>query len=332
MKSALARRLLLVLCSALALIAVLGLGACGTQQETDSIRIGTMPTEDILPMWVAEQEGLFEDAGVNAEIVVFDSAQGLSAALTAGEVDIAMTDPMRAVKLCESGTDLSLEWITLGATPEQGRFGVLTSADSGITSLADLANGTKGVGLAANTVPEYVFDKLCEQADIDPASIPVSEVASLPDRYGLAAAGQLDAAALPASMLALGQASGMVLLADDTTGENVSQSVMVVRDAYNTGEGVKTLAAVREVWDEAASQINADPEKYRMLLVEKANLNEQVASSYVICEYPMACTAQGEPAYPPAELIEPVLSWMSAKGYVTKNVSYDESNGSFVIS
>lgn len=37
-----------------------------------------MPTEDILPMWVAEQEGLFEKAGVNAEIVVFDSAQGLS--------------------------------------------------------------------------------------------------------------------------------------------------------------------------------------------------------------------------------------------------------------
>ena len=283
-------------------------------------------------MWVAEQEGLFEDAGVNAEIVVFDSAQGLSAALTAGEVDIAMTDPMRAVKLCESGTDLSLEWITLGATSEQGRFGVLTSADSGITSLADLANGTKVVGLAANTVPEYVFEQLCVQQGIDPASIPVSEVASLPDRYGLVAAGQLDAAALPASMLALGEASGMVLLADDTTGENVSQSVMVVRDAYNTGEGVKTLAAVREVWDEAASQINADPEKYRVLLVEKANLNEQVAASYVICEYPMARTAQGEPAYPPAELIEPVLSWMSAKGYVTKNVSYDESNGSFVIS
>lgn len=273
MKSALARRLLLVLCSALALVAVLGLGACGTQQETDSIRIGTMPTEDILPMWVAEQEGLFEKAGINAEIVVFDSAQGLSAALTAGEVDIAMTDPMRAVKLCESGTDLTLEWITLGTTPEQGRFGILTSADSGITSLADLANGTKGVGLAANTVPEYVFEQLCVQQDIDPASIPVSEVASLPDRYGLVAAGQLDAAALPASMLALGEASGLVLLADDTTGENVSQSVMVVRDAYNTGEGAKTLDAVRAVWDEAANLINADSEKYRTLLIEKANLN-----------------------------------------------------------
>ncbi len=332
MKSALTRRILPILCSILALVAVLSLGACGSQQQAGSIRIGTMPTEDILPMWVAEEEGLFEDAGVNAEIVVFDSAQSLSAALTAGEVDIAMTDPMRAVKLCESGTDLSLQWITLGATAQQGRFGVLTSADSGITSLADLASGTKGVGLAANTVPEYVFDKLCEQANIDPASIPVSEVASLPDRYGLVAAGQLDAAALPASMLALGQASGLVLLADDTAGENVSQSVMVVRDAYDTGEGAKTLDAVREVWDEAASQINANPENYRVILVEKANLNEKVADSYPISEYPMARTAQGEPAYPPAELIEPVLSWMSTKGYVTKNVSYDESNGSFTLS
>lgn len=331
MKSALARRLLLVLCSALALVAVLGLGACGTQQDTDSIRIGTMPTEDILPMWVAEQEGLFEKAGINAEIVVFDSAQGLSAALTAGEVDIAMTDPMRAVKLCESGTDLMLEWITLGTTPEQGRFGILTSADSDITSLADLANGTKGVGLAANTVPEYVFEQLCVQQGIDPASIPVSEVASLPDRYGLVAAGQLDAAALPASMLALGEASGLVLLADDTTGENVSQSVMVVRDAYNTGEGAKTLDAVRAVWDEAANLINADSEKYRTLLIEKANLNEQVAATYPISEYPMARNADGNPIHPRSELIEPVLTWMSAKGYVTKNVSYDETDGSFTI-
>lgn len=192
-------------------------------------------------------------------------------------------------------------------------------------------NGSKGVGLAANTVPEYVFEQLCVQQGIDPANIPVSEVASLPDRYGLVAAGQLDAAALPASMLALGQASGMVLLADDTTGENVSQSVMVVRDAYDTGEGAKTLDAVREVWDEAANLINADPEKCRALLIEKANLNEQVAATYPISEYPMARAADGRARLSSCELSSRCFSWMSDKGYVTKSVSYDESNGSFTI-
>lgn len=123
----------------------------------------------------------------------------------------------------------------------------------------------------------------------------------------------------------------MVLLADDTTGENVSQSVMVVRDTYNTGEGAKTLDAVRAVWDEAANLINADSEKYRTLLIEKANLNEQVAATYPISEYPMARNADGNPIHPRSELIEPVLTWMSAKGYVTKNVSYDETDGSFTI-
>lgn len=331
MQSSLSRRSFLVGGAVIA-AAAMGLSGCGKKEQAGAIRIGTMPTEDILPMWVAEQEGMFEEAGVDAEIVVFDSAQSLSAAITAGEVDIAMTDPMRAVKLCESGTPLTMEWITLGTTPGQGRFGLLTSSDSGMRTLSDLIAGNKGVGLAANTVPEYVFDKLCEQAGIDPATIPTSEVASLPDRYGLAASGQLDAAALPASMLSLGEASGMVLIADDTMGDNISQSVMVVRDAYDTGEGAETLEAVRKVWDKAASEINADPERFRMLLVERANLNEKVAETYPICEYPMALTPDGAPAYPPASLVDPVLSWMKAKGYVQGDVSYDESNGSFVIS
>ena len=29
------------------------------------IRIGTLPTEDALPLWVAEQDGLFEKAGLD---------------------------------------------------------------------------------------------------------------------------------------------------------------------------------------------------------------------------------------------------------------------------
>ena len=332
MQSTISRRSFLAVASC-AVVSLAGLSACGSNQKTaNAIRIGTMPTEDILPMWVAEAQGYFKEADVAAEIIVFDSAQNLSAAITAGEVDIAMTDPMRTVKLCESGTELSMEWITLGTTPAQGRFGVMTCAESGMKTLADLQRGEKGVGVAANTVPEYVFDKLCEQAGIDSASIKTSEVASLPDRYSLMSANQLDAAALPGSMLALGEATGMVLIADDSTGENLSQSVMVARKAYKSGDSIKTLDSVRKVWDRAAEAINAEPEKYRSLLVEKANLNEKVANTYPISEYPLSLKADGSNAYPPANLITPQLEWMKKKGYSTKNVAYDEADGSFVIS
>lgn len=332
MSPAISRRSFLATAAAFAAISAAGLSACSSGKKSNSIRIGTMPTEDILPMWVAEAEGFFKEADVDAKIVVFDSAPNLSAAITAGEVDIAMTDPMRTVKLCESGTDLTMEWVTLGMTPQQGPFGVLTSADSGMNSLADLVAGEKGIGVAANTVPEYVFDRLCEQAGIDPSTIRQEEVPSLPERFNLVSTGKLDAAALPGSMLALGKANGMVILADDTTGDNISQSVMVVRKAYNTGDNAETLKRTRKVWDKAASAINAQPEKYRSLLIEKANLNEKVADTYPISEYPISLTSTGENMYPPAELIDPQIEWMKKKGYSKKNVKYDASNGSITVS
>lgn len=331
MHAPLLRRCLTLIVVVFSLIAVLSLSSCSSEEDPVKIRIGTMPTEDILPMWVAEEEGLFEEAGIDVEIVTFDSASALSAAITAGEVDMAMTDPMRAIKLCESGVPVSLEWVTLGTDAQQGVFGVLVSPESGITSLQDLTTSQRGVALAANTVPEYVFDKLCEQQGIDFAIITTHEIASLPDRYGLVAANQIDAAALPNSMLVLGQAADLIVIADDSSGLNVSQSVMIVSDSFNTEQNAELLALVRGVWDIAAAQINADPEKYRELLVEHANLNETVAATYPISVYPMANSSAGEAAHPSASIIEPIIAWMKAKEYLRSDYEYDEATGSFTL-
>ena len=310
-----------------------GCSASSTGQDaaaTPTVRVGTMPTEDILPLWVAEAEDLFASNNVNVEIVTFDSAQTLSAAITAGEVDMAMTDIMRAVKLCEAGTPVEMEWITLGATPEQGRFGILSPADSSVTSLADLQE--YGVAVAANTVPEYVFDKLCEQAGIDPASIEHIETPSLPERFALTASGQYQAAALPNSLLVLGEAQGMTVLADDTQGDNISQSVMVARAAW-AADNASAIEAVARVWDEAVALIDDDPAAYRELLVEKANVNSAVAESYAVSSYPTALAADGTTLVRvPADLVEPVVEWMQQKGYTGATVAYDAETGAFALS
>ena len=310
-----------------------GLSACAGSAGTGAdgtVKVGSMPTEDILPLWVAGRDGLFAKHGVEAEIALFDSAQSLSAAITAGEVAVAMTDPMRTVKLVESGVDLHMEWISLGTDASQGRFGVLAKADARFSTLREMTTvgSSQGVGLAANTVPEYVFDKLCEQAGFDAAAIPVQEVPSLPDRYSLVASGQLAAAALPGSMLALGEANGMVVIADDTQGDNISQSVIVAAHAQVSDA---QLAALRAAWDEAADAINAAPEEFRALLAEKANLNDTIKDSYPISVYPHASAEGGGSAYPPSVLIDPQIEWMKKKGYGGEGVSYNEADGSFAL-
>lgn len=325
------KKLLMCACAALVACGVFTLSGCAQNSQQDaaqesteqaSMRIGTMQTEDSLPFWVAEQEGLYGTNGVSSdvEIVTFQSAQELSTAFAAGEIDAAMTDVQQAAALQLSGVDVQLPWVTMGADASQGRFGIMTCPESGITSLADLAG--KGIGVGSNTVPEYVMDKLMESAGVPDDQIVSEEIKKMPVRYESMVNNQVAAAALPASLLALGESQGMVLLADDTQGENISQSVLAVRTAWLEDGGEATLDLVRDAWNQAVDEINTDHEAYRALLVEKANLPELVADTYAISTYP-------EVALPTKDMVQPVLDWMLDKGYLMEALTYDEGNGTF---
>lgn len=285
-----------------------------------TVKIGTMMTEDFLPGWVAERDGLFGSDTVVA-IETFQSAQELTAALTAGAIDMAMTDPQVSASITAGGTPVELCWIALGATPSQGRFGIQVGPDSDIESVEQLRGASIAVG--SNTVPEFVMCSLLERAGINDGDYTKEEVKKLPVRFEMMSSGKVDAAALPASLLALGESKGCRTIVDDTTGDNLSQSVMVVREDFaDTAEGAAAVQAVRKGWNEAARLIDADPENYRDLLVEKTGLAGSLAAGYPIPEYPVD-------AAPTKEMIQPQLDWMLQRGYLEKQLTYDEQNGIF---
>ena len=104
-KGAMSRRGFIGFASVAALSAV-ALSGCSSESaapEATSMKIGTMQTEDSLPFWVAEQKGFYGDHDVEVEIVTFQSAQELSTAFAAGEIDGAMTDIMVSASLVASG-------------------------------------------------------------------------------------------------------------------------------------------------------------------------------------------------------------------------------------
>ena len=333
--------------------------ASSASTSTDQVVIGTLATEDILPMWVAESEGAFAEGaasasastagengtnaadesstnaanesstnaantstggGANVRVETFQSATELIAAVTSGSVQLAMTDPMVAASIHASGTPVQIEWVTLGTTAAQGRFGIMTADDS-ITSLQQLAGVPVGVG--SNTILEYVMDTLMTRAGVAPEDIEKEELQKLPVRYQAVASGQVKAAALPASLLALGEANGMRVLADDTQGENISQSVMIANSAFaNTEAGAAAIERVKQAWNKCSAEINAAPENYRALLASKANLSSDISSTYKLSEYPQA-------QLPEAQQIDNVLNWMREKGYLTQNLTYNAESGTF---
>lgn len=317
--------------AALLLVSMLAVAGCAAEEEAPTpepaepsesatpgpITIGTLATQDSLPLWVAQEKGYFADAGIeDIEIVTFQSAQELQAAFTAGAVNALMTDIMVATNLHASGTEVVLPTVMLGAETEQGRFAIVAAPGQNFASMADL----KGVpvGTASLTITEYVLDKLMEEAGVAAGDVVKEEVDKMPVRFQLLMGGQLRAASLPEPFVSLAELQGAKVVpgGDDTLAEsNISQSVLCVnREFADTDEGAATVAALLEAWDLAVADINADPNSFRQTLVTQARLPEPLAQSYAVSTYPTA-----EP--PSEEMIQAVLDWMQEKGYLTAEVT-----------
>lgn len=287
-----------------------------SKPTTESITIGTLQTEDFLPMWFAEDKGIFKEKGLEGKvkITVFQSAQELSAALSSGAIDMAMTDIPVAATLSQSGTPMSIAWVTLGSTPSEGRFGIMVGPKSSVKTLAELKGQPVGVG--SGTMLEYVMDKLMLKDGFTDDEIKVEELKKLPVRLQMVLEGKVAAGVFPATLLALGESQGGRVIADDTTGENLSQSIMAARTGYLAEPGVKELVdKVAQAWDEAADKIAADPDAAREVLIKNANLPEPIKANYPLQHYPHA-------ALPQETEVSNVLEWMVKKGYVSEKVTY----------
>jgi NitT/TauT family transport system substrate-binding protein len=161
-----------------------------------------------------------------------------------------------------------------------------------------------------------VLDKLMAAAGVPAGQIKTVEIKKVPVRFEQLMSGGIAAAALPEPFLSLADKTGAKVIADDTTGANISQTVLIFSEKYLNAPG--SAAAVTKllgVWDSAAATINAAPASFRTLLVEKAKLPAPLATSYVVNTYPKA-------QLPTAEEVTSVLDWMTAKGLLKTPLTY----------
>ncbi len=282
--------------------------------EPAAIRLGNLPTEDILPLWVAQKKGMLAKAGVQLQIVPFQSAQERDAAFTAGAIDGFMGDLIAVGELYDARFKTRVVTVCLGATPAEGRFGLVSAPDSGIRRIAQLANVP--VGTSSGTIQEYVLDGLMAEAGIPASEVKKEEIKKVPVRFELLMNNAIKAAALPEPFLSLAVKQGAHLVADDTKGANLSQTVLAFsQDFLAKPEGAEAVERLLGVWDEGAAAVNADPNAFRQLLVDKARLPQPVASSYRINAYP-------KHQLPTEAEVSAVTAWLAEKGLTKSMLTY----------
>lgn len=309
------------------LILLLGLSllaACGSNNDTseeenntddasenlsptgETITIGTLPAEGSLPIILALEKGYFEDLGVNVEIKTFTSPNDRNVALQAGELDGTIGDVMTTAAFVDRGIALK---ITSDINED---FKILSSPDSGITSMNELAG--QDVSLVPNFILEYIMDEFAAEGDF---TYTIVEIPSFAGRAEALLENQIDG----------------VIFTEPQAGLLVQQGAHLLGSSKEAGIKGGTLLFTEETITDYPADLTAFYQAYNQA-VDYMNKTDATKYSDILTTYQfpeaMSTYLNNKPdPYEHAGVIDEdqfnrIIEWTESKGQITSSYTYDQ--------
>jgi len=295
-------------------VALMG-GKSAMAEETATLRLALLPVPDVFPVYVAQAKGYFEEAGITVEALPVGSAVERDQLQQAGSIDGMINEVGGAMLFNRDKVQMkivSFARIPMGDAP---LFRVLAAPGTTKKAVADLAGVP--VAVSMNTVIEYVSERMLKAGGVAEGDISFASVPVLPERLQLLLAGQIQAATLPDPLGFAALQGGAVEVVNDLQLAHLSASVVSFGMVALTEkkDAVKKFMAA---WDRAVVDINADPESFRALLLQKIRVPKNVSASYKIPPFP-------RPSVPTRAQWDDVQQWMVTKKLLTTPVAYEDS-------
>jgi NitT/TauT family transport system substrate-binding protein len=301
----------------LVLFAVL-LSACGgaapTAKEDPTLKIAVLPILDALPMYVADAQGYFKDAGITVEFLPVASAAERDQVMQSGQVDGMINDLTSTVLYNKDAQKIAVVRFARTASSDKPQFSLLAGKNSGITS-PDLLKGVE-IGISQNTVIDYLTQRILENAGLAAADIKTINVPAIPDRLQLLNEGQLKAAVLPEPAATLAEQGGAIRVIDDSSLPSVGTSEISfgMNSLKSKPETVKKFLAAIE---KATADVNTQPAKWDSLLSDKKLVPAPLIGKYALPKFPTA-------SVPSEAQLKDVMAWMIARGLIKQEVPYGQ--------
>lgn len=298
-----------------------GCVAPAAQPESNQLKMGLLPIVDVIPMFIAEQNGYFKEQGLDVTLVPVKSAQERDTLTQTGQIDGVLNDLVSTGLFNKESSKLKAVYKARTSYPNAPQYRILAAPNSTAKSPADL-KGTP-IGISQNTVIQYITDRLLQAKGLAAADIKAEEVTAIPVRYEQLMNGNIKAATLPDPMGQAAQSGGATLIVDDSAYPQYSHSVLsfrteILKDRPNTVK--KFLVA----WEKAVKEMNANPAKYQDLLNEKGRVPQSVQGAYKVPPFPVH-------TLPTEAEVADVVQWMRDKGLVNRAIPYsDMVDGSFM--
>jgi NitT/TauT family transport system substrate-binding protein len=285
------------------------------QAESTRLRVAVLPITDVIPFYVAQSAGYYEEREIDVELIPVASGSERDTLLQAGQADCVLNEVLGTILFnAGEGEELRVVATALRAFPDVAHFYLLASPQSGITSVDELPGRT--IAIAENTIIAYWTDRLLARSGIDPASVERTGVPRIPVRLELLMNGQVDAAVLPDPLGSLAILGGAPLLLDDRVAPELGLSVISCR-ASVLAEQPNTVRALLAAWDTAVEAINTDPQRFRNILTDNTRVPEPLQDRYDLPPFPVD-------ELPTAAEVEDVVNWALETGLINEGMSYEE--------
>jgi NitT/TauT family transport system substrate-binding protein len=257
--------------AATALAAVVSLAACGqdgaTTSADGSAKITVLRSSAAIfePLYIAEQQGYFKQAGLDVTIKTGpqDTSQNAPSVLK-GEAQFAMTDSSGFLKGAAQGMAIRMvTGLQSSTTKTVTTDGLLVKQDSPIKSFADLQGRTVGLSALGGTI-QFICEYLVQKAGGDPKKV---NFVSLPTTSlnDAVSTGKTDAVYSFASFYAAGKNAGLRAIGNGMNElPGVAQGVLFSSQSYlsaNAATAKKFIDAIAQAIDYA----NAHPDGVRAI-------------------------------------------------------------------
>ncbi len=252
----------------------------GAAFSQEKVKIGYLPLTISLPTFVAAEKGLFEQAGLKAELTRFESGTLIVGALIAGRIDANCSSATTGYWFAEQSTPDQFKIFLAYGTPSRKNptFVAIVKKDSPLKDLRDLKGKRVGTYPGASSVE---LGKAIIRSQMDPESVTFQEVPPTILVSALAA-GQIDAffAPEPMGMIAISQGVGRHLVEEPLGLLGLERGFAGAAFGFSAQfmKQNPTLAKkVKAVYYNAVDLIDKDRNAVRPLLSKYTGLSEPIA-------------------------------------------------------
>lgn len=283
-------------------------------RAADVLKIGTLPAADSLILHAAREDGVFSSHGLEVEVVPFQSALELGAAMRAGALDGHFGDIINVLMQNENGAPQMIVATTSHSTPNARFFGLAVSPKSSAQTLADLKGKNCSIGRA--TIVDFVLDSLMEQQNTE-GLLEKRDIRQIPVRLQMLLTGQIDSALLPEPLLSLVEGQGARVLLDDRALDLPLAVIALRKPARNDPAFTDRVTRFRAALAEEARRINENPEAYKNMMLKLGLLSPKATPKYAMLRFEDPLTPLGLPT---EEDIRHYAAWMQENRLLKKGV------------